>query len=214
MIHDFLHFLEHSIEKGTLPGTTAQQKMSPQFLSGQIPSRGHANSSTRISSVLVALCPDQHHNITVLLTLRSKHLNHHSRQISFPGGKVDSGETVEQTALRETYEEVNIIPDKISITGELTGLYVRKSDNYVHPIVGYCRTKPKLKINPLEVEQAFFVPLKKLTGEQYLEYRQQKISGLPMQVPYWNIHEKVPLWGATAMMLSELVTLYELFMEQ
>ena len=214
MIEDFKQYLQHALSKTRLPGEPAQQKMSPKFPGGQIPSRGEMSNNTRNSSVLMALCPDKNSNVTVLLTLRSKHLNHHSRQISFPGGKIDEGETVEQTALREAYEEVHLHPDLVSVLGELTGLYVQKSDNYVRPIVGFCETTPQININPLEVEQAFFVPLNELERDENVKYKKQQVSGFSMIVPYWDIHHTIPLWGATAMMLSELVTLYELFLKQ
>lgn len=210
-----INFINNKIKKGQLPGRKSQRKMSPRLPNGVVPPRFKKQPDTRVSSVLVLLSPSvkaesAQNKIEVLLTLRSQQVAHHGGQISFPGGKNESGETNAETALREAREEVNLNTDTVQILGELTGLYVYKSNNFVHPVVGYTSQKPELSVDKNEVQEAFFVRLDDLINKRNKTEDVWEISNQKLEVPYWTLHD-TPLWGATAMMLSELVDLYREF---
>jgi 8-oxo-dGTP pyrophosphatase MutT (NUDIX family) len=174
------------------------------------------------SGVLALLHPSNQFNshvaslswrqINLIITHRSEDIDH-SGQLSFPGGKSGPRETAVETALREAQEEIGIDPDRVSILGKLSGLYISKSNNFVHPVVGWIPQAPHLKINPLEVQEAFSVALPQLLNDELMEREYWKIHNYGLHVPFWAIHD-VPLWGATAMMTSELVSLCEDYLDQ
>ena len=144
----------------------------------------------------------------VLLTLRSQELPTHKGQISFPGGRADKNESIIETALRELQEEVGIPADKVNVLGQITSLYIPNSRNFVHPIVGFIQNIPELQLNPTEVSEAFFIDLDTLTNTNNRQIEDWMIRDKHYKVPYWNIHHSTPLWGATAMILSEFISLY------
>ena len=157
------------------------------------------------SGVLVPLFPGDDGRIHVLLTLRSSNIPH-GGQISFPGGRCEMGETVLQTALRETEEEVGIGASHITIAGALSPYYLYKTNNRITPFVGLMEGLPAMRINPNEVEEVFSVPLSRLMFGDVLRHHTRHFGGKAFRVPFWDVHE-VPLWGATAMILSELLEL-------
>lgn len=169
-------------------------------------------SLVRKSAVLVPLIPQQSGCPLVLLTLRSTKLNHHGGQISFPGGRIEPDETVEQAALREAHEEVGLLPNEVQLIGTLTGLYVPPSKNFIHPVVGLLDTLPPLSLDENEVAEAFTIGLDQLADPAARQDVAREIfDGSRVSVPTWQVHATTPLWGATAMILSELVALWEEF---
>jgi 8-oxo-dGTP pyrophosphatase MutT (NUDIX family) len=150
-------------------------------------------------------------NKDVLFTLRSSKLRKHSGQISFPGGRQDPNETDEETALRETEEEVGIPPSNIEVLGTLSHLYVPPSDSVIQPVVARLNKPSPIKVNPDEVDEAFFVNLNKFDGEDKLKVKNTEYKGKPFSYPYWDVHHKVPLWGATAIIMSEFMHLVDEF---
>ncbi|MDX1586983.1 MAG: CoA pyrophosphatase [Balneolaceae bacterium] len=161
------------------------------------------------SSVLILLFPNEDDRLELILTLRSRDIDH-GGQISLPGGRSDEDESYVETALRETKEEVGIEPESIEILGMLSDLYVSHSNNLVKPVVGYMPAIPELTTNPAEVEEAFTVEVKSLAAKKNLTVENWDLKKYSYEVPYWDIHE-VPLWGATAMILNELLDLYREF---
>mgnify|MGYP006282583687 CR=1 FL=1 len=219
MFHPFINYLYSKLQ-GPLPGLQAQLEMAP--LPDENPSQmrkmaAEGNSFTRNSSVLVLLCPPpgieeepelRQNTPHIVLTLRSQAIKHHGGQISFPGGKREADETPEQTALREAHEEIGLEPEQVKIVGRLTHLYVHKSNNDVQPVVGYVSRKPVFYPDEHEVAEAFTVSLDDLAHSDRLIKDTWILRDTPFTVPYWDIHPEVPLWGATAMMMSELLYLY------
>ncbi len=209
MLENYIQFLKKRL-KEELPGQKSHLKMAPML--GKSPYRGFKPlAGYRKSSVLVLLLPGRKNQIDILFTLRSDTLSSHRGQISFPGGKSESCETSEQTAIRETYEETGIHPEEIEVAGRLSSLYVPPSNSLIQPVAGFCRKNPQLKLNPDEVREAFTVPADTFLKKEILRREMWRFEDKEIEVPFWNVH-KTPLWGATAMILSELIEIYSSFL--
>jgi 8-oxo-dGTP pyrophosphatase MutT (NUDIX family) len=135
-----------------------------------------------------------------LLTLRSSTLKSHTGQISFPGGRIEPGETPEDAALRECEEETGIPAHLPEILGRLTPITSPASKGAVLPIVAWLDEDVPIRIHPDEVEEAFWQPLDELGEPTVTEW---ELRGMKMLVPHWPVH-RVPLWGLTACVLEEL----------
>lgn len=195
-----------------LPGTVAQKKMAP-FDGSDRASRPPSGVRYHNSAVLILLTRPlfDENGYRILLTLRSKDMPTHKGQISLPGGRVESGETEIDTAIREAHEEVGIHGDEILVLGKLTNLFIPNSRNYVHPVVACAKNEPELIPNSREVDEAFFVALDELANPEKVRTENWVIRNNTYRVPFWDVHQATPLWGATAMILSELVDLYRAF---
>lgn len=209
-MHGFLIFLEARLEE-ELPGRMAQLKMAPEPVGKGSLRQMEAPVDAAQSSVLVLIFPNQEDELELVLTLRSDDINH-GGQISFPGGRAEKDETIRETALREAREEIGINLDEIKVIGFLTELFVAHSNSRVVPVVGVMDHRPEFNVNPDEVEEVFAVELDALLHKKNLTVEDWNLQQNTYQVPYWNVH-RVPLWGATAMMLSELLDLYREFLE-
>ncbi len=191
------------------PGAAAQRRMAPSNRA-LTPEPG---VTPRQSAILMPLYPSgegREIEVEVLFTLRAQALNHHSSEISFPGGGAEYGDdTLRQTALREVEEELGIPPDAIRILGELTPLYIPPSRNLVHPFVGWMPALPPLDPDPVEVAEVLRASLAHLLDPQNSGAYVWRHNGRMRSAPCYQIDHREPVWGATAMMLSELLALIE-----
>jgi 8-oxo-dGTP pyrophosphatase MutT (NUDIX family) len=146
----------------------------------------------------------------VLLTRRSTRLSSHRGEISFPGGRADEGESIVDAAIRETFEEVGIESSLLSVHCELSPLSTFVSRSYIVPVIASIETKPVLQINEHEVERAFWIPLAELirpdtyVSETWTFTMSDQPSAQPMHFFYLDDET---VWGATARMLHELLSL-------
>jgi len=209
-MHPFLKFLDQRLAD-PLPGKSAQMKMAPTPV-GNNPGPDRLYNPPRhatSSSVLVPFVENGKGQLELILTLRSSKIRH-GGQISFPGGRQEKGETNTQTALRETHEEIGIPSSHIKVLGCMSELYINKSNSHVTPVVGVIDKRPEMHLDPQEVEEAFYIRFTDLLDDDLKEVEEWELHTYTYHVPYWKVHH-VPLWGATAMMLSELVELYREF---
>jgi 8-oxo-dGTP pyrophosphatase MutT (NUDIX family) len=139
---------------------------------------------------------------SILLTLRSSRLNAHAGQVSFPGGRIEPGETPEQAALREAAEEVGLDPALPELLGRLPAL-LTGTGYCVTPVVGLLRPPFELRRDPNEVEEAFEYPLAQLLDPAAPERRAQEFRGRLREFWVWP-HDRHYIWGATASMLVTL----------
>ncbi len=141
--------------------------------------------------------------VTVLLTQRTAHLNDHPSQISFPGGRVESGDQNRiETALREAEEEIGLDRHLIEIVGHLPD-YEMPSGFRISPVVGWIEAPFELKLDPIEVDSAFEVPLSFVLDPSNHRRRSFHFDGRHrhyMAMPYEGRY----IWGATAGMLYSL----------
>lgn len=202
----FIHALENRLAVD-LPGEQAQIKMAPiRSEEYRRPSPDH-----KVACVLALIFPkDNKWNIALIERADSHPDDKHAGQISFPGGRLDpSDDSYEDCALRETYEEIGVAPDSIGVLGELTSIYVYVSNFLVHPFVGFTTEYPRFIKQESEVKTILEVPLKhfiksKNKGFMDLEIR----STILKDTPYYDIQGH-KIWGATAMILSELEHIIE-----
>lgn len=184
-----------------LPGKEAQLLMSPS--NRKTSNNTYAKDSVRDSSVLILLY-SKNGKIHIPFTLRQKYNGAHSGQVSLPGGKTEPTDlSFEHTALRETYEEIGIPMDQITVIGALTPTYIPKSNFIVYPFIAYCSVQPTFIPDSIEVAKIIEAPLEKLLDPDTIEIFERDINGYHITAPYFNIdNEKI--WGATAMIISEL----------
>lgn len=206
---DFINYLT-KLRKEELTGFESHKKMVP-FKTNPNIREFTPKEDTKESSVLLLFTETEKQNLELTFTLRSSKLRKHSGQISFPGGRKEKGETNIETALRESNEEIGLKSNDIEIITELSQLYVPPSNNVVYPIIGYSNQKLNLTANPDEVEEIIPIEFKHFLNMDNKKYSKNLYSNQISEFPYWDINHKVPLWGATAIILQELLDLWAKF---
>jgi 8-oxo-dGTP pyrophosphatase MutT (NUDIX family) len=127
----------------------------------------------------------------------------HSGQISFPGGKAEPGETIIQTALRETWEEIGVKPEDVNVIGVLSEFFVMPSNFMVTPVVGYMTRRPEFVPDKIEVARILEGDIRRLMPEESITISEIVVAKTyKLNAPHFLIDNEV-VWGATAMMLNE-----------
>ena len=190
--------------QGALPGKEAQLLMAPQPID---PRRIAAKvpEDHRKSGVLLLLYPDAS-TIYFPLIKRPQYPGAHSGQVALPGGKVEDWDPdVIFTALREAEEEIGIDAGKVEVIGSLTELYIPVSNFLVSPIVGFLDHKPTFIPEQREVARIIPTALNHLVQPDIVKLTPISLGGGKyLETPYFDIAGEV-VWGATAMILSELI---------
>ena len=187
-----------------LPGPWAQVTMAPRPRSLR-PAEG---VSPRRAGVLLLLYPlDEGPHL--VLTVRTPDLNHHSGQISLPGGGwEDQDHSLQETALRETEEELGIDTADVEVLGPLTPLYIPPSNNCVYPFVAITSRRPVFHPDPIEVADLLEVPLSLLIDPATRCEEEWVWREAPLHVPFYAVGEH-KVWGATAIILAEFLSLLD-----
>jgi 8-oxo-dGTP pyrophosphatase MutT (NUDIX family) len=154
----------------------------------------------------LALLYPAEHGWCLPLTLRTVELPDHAGQISFPGGRVEVGEPSEQAALRELTEELGAGPAGITVLGQLSPVYLFRSNFLIQPWLAAAVVRPAWRPNPAEVAELLEVPLAALAAPSSTRIELRRQDGIDFRAPgfVWQRHT---IWGATAMILAELVAL-------
>jgi len=153
------------------------------------------------SAVLILLYP-KNNTFNFILTLRSNKVESHKGQISLPGGVQEKNESLEQTALRETNEEIGVLPKIIELLGNLSTIYIPFSGFNIYPYVGWTESVPDLQASEDEVEKIIEVSIDELIDDTNQRKKNTTIRGVPVTMPYFNLNNEI-VWGATSMILSE-----------
>ncbi len=164
------------------------------------------------AAVLVALF-EEDGETRVLLTVRSGHLRSHRGEVAFPGGRLDPGESNDDGALREAYEEVHLDPAEVTIVGHLSALPTVSSNTFMTPVVATLSRRPVTEAAPDEVARIFDVSLTELLDEGVFREEWWSVPGRPgadgspgAEFPVWFFTAGGEIiWGATARVLTELL---------
>lgn len=186
-----------------LPGEEAQYQMAP-FHRKRIEDALLEMSSFKPSAVMLAFCLDSDNSVYIPLIERVSYVGAHSAQISLPGGKFDlSDESLLNTALRECYEEIGL--NGIEVIGSLTQIKIPVSQFIVHPFIGICKAKePLLKLDEREVKSIIKLRLEDLLNDEIIKIGAVSLNENQQIKTAWFDVEGYQVWGATAMILSEL----------
>ncbi|WP_318312459.1 NUDIX hydrolase [Flagellimonas crocea] len=204
---DFNEFCQLALKLKNLPlpGEDSHNKMSPQLRIQWFKDNRIEDLRPKRAGVMALFYPDQDKNARLLLILRKVYQGVHSNQIGFPGGKVEKQDrNLMDTALRETHEEVGVPPDKVEIIKELSEVYIPPSNFLVQPFMGiYPDPQPFVK-EESEVERLVEVYLKDfLDDSNHIEEILSTSYAKNINVPAFKLNGYT-VWGATAMMLSEI----------
>jgi 8-oxo-dGTP pyrophosphatase MutT (NUDIX family) len=200
----FLTQLQHDLQQ-PLPGQAAQFNMAPQPRPGaEMEETDHPGA--RQSSVLVLFYPYEE-TIYLPLILRPTYPGVHSDQVGLPGGGYEPQDgNLVQTALREAQEEIGVDSAQITVLGQLSKLYIRPSNNLVLPVVGWCAERPTFRPDPREVALLIEASLLEFLDPANLRTEVWEFQNRTAHVPLFGIQNQV-IWGATAMILGELLAL-------
>ena len=189
--------------KGPLPGAPAHALLAPR------PRRewpaGFDAALARDAAGLLLLFPVDG-RAHIVLTVRSNRLGRHGGQISLPGGAVEPGETFEQAALREAREEIGLATDTLRLLGALSPVDIPVSGFTLHPIVASTPERPSLTPADGEVAAILEVAVDALVQGAAVRQRQATGGGPAVTTPMF-LAGGAEVWGATAMVLSELLAL-------
>ena len=170
--------------------------------------------NARLSAVLCLLFP-HNEELYVVLMKRREDKTAHSGQVSFPGGRHEkTDEDLKATALREANEEMGIISADVDLLGALTPLYIPVSNFQVYPFVGFYAGRPDYNLSHNEVSYSIEVPLNNLLHSDrkiVTDVISPAIPDVIRKVKAYQLEDGTIIWGATAMIISELeVVLNEL----
>ncbi len=190
--------------KRPLPGRQAQLRLAP----ADVPDRFEVPRHARRAAVLMLLFPCHGHWALALIR-RTSHepRDRHAGQIAFPGGRAEKGDAdLRFTAVREAHEEIGVLPSALHHLGALSPLYIPVSNYLVHPFLAWTQQRPDFRLQAGEVAELLEPPVLHLLQPEVLTCRPMRLSSgkfLP-RVPCYVWQGNV-IWGASAMMLSELL---------
>ncbi len=208
---DFSHFINNiaNLKKEKLLATDAHIKMAPLERITYLKDKSYTEKQPRNAAVLMLVYP-KNDIAHLALIVRNTYPGVHSSQIGFPGGKEELEDaTLEITALRETEEEIGIAMNKIEVIRQCSEIYIPPSNFLVTPYLGFATENLEFIPNPDEVKRVLELPIHQLLNEEIIVQTKMTTSyATNIDVPAFQV-EKYVVWGATAMMLSELKELFK-----
>ena len=209
---ELIDFLEKRLRM-EMPGAEAHNLMQPKMPNGEPIPMKHAKSP-RKGGVLILLYSENGRAHFPLIQ-RPRYEGIHSGQMALPGGRFEKEDKNQfQTALRETEEEIGVDMNKVEVIGNLSEFFVAASNYMVLPVIGKIDFKPNFIPEPKEVYDIVTPPIGHLIDPSRLKEKEMIVrNGFRLQCPYYDLEGRT-VWGATAMMLSELVVLLQEFKQQ
>jgi len=203
LFSDFIKYVP-KIEKEKLLSTDAHVKMAPLERISFLKEINYLDKKPKKAAVLMLFYPKN--EITHLaLIVRNTYPGVHSSQIGFPGGKVELEDLdLMHTALRETHEEVGVHPEKVTIIKPFSEIYIPPSNFLVYPFMGVSHEELEFIPDLDEVKRVLEFPLSLFLDDTTISNVKMTTSyATDIEVPAFMV-EKYVVWGATAMMMSEL----------
>jgi 8-oxo-dGTP pyrophosphatase MutT (NUDIX family) len=161
----------------------------------------------RISSAVLLPIYNKEEQCHILFTQRTNNVKEHKGQISFPGGARQDSESLLDTALRESQEEVGLSPNQVEVLGELDDTATTTSNFVVTPFVGVIPWPNDLRADGWETDEIIEVPIGALLAKSSREDRKEVIGGQPVTSYFYHYGDRV-IWGATARILHQFLELY------
>jgi 8-oxo-dGTP pyrophosphatase MutT (NUDIX family) len=202
----FDQFLKYALKvlNVELPAMNAHRKMAPPNREELLKNTDFTKVVPKKAAVMMLFYPKAHQTHLALI-LRNSYNGVHSSQIAFPGGKVEVEDfDLEQTAIRETHEEIGVLPSAINVVRAFTEVYIPPSNYMVYPFLGYCQDALDFELQVDEVAGIVELPLIDFLDDKIIVTNTMMTSYAgSIEVPGFQVNEHF-VWGATAMMLSEL----------
>ena len=203
---DFQYFLQFipALVQTQLSASFSHEKMIPLERKVLLAKMDVKDIKPKEAAVTMLFYPKNKETHLVLI-VRNSYKGVHSAQIAFPGGKFESADVdFKTTALRETEEEIGVDRSKIEIIKAFTSLYIPPSNFMVHPFLGICKEEIHFKPDPVEVAAVIELPLAVFRDDTIIVTETLTTSyATSIEVPAFKIEGHI-VWGATAMLLSEL----------
>ena len=208
---EFTHFINNiaNLKKEKLLATDAHIKMAPLERISYLKDKSYSENEPKNAAVLMLVYP-KNEMAHLALIVRNTYPGVHSSQIGFPGGKEELEDgTLEFTALRETEEEVGVQIEKVEIIRRCSEIYIPPSNFLVTPFLGFSNENLQFTPNPAEVKRVIELPIHHLLNDETIVQTKMTTSyATDIDVPAFQV-ENFLIWGATAMMLSELKELFK-----
>ena len=155
--------------------------------------------------LILLLHKNNNEDMRILFTKRSSNLSTHSGEVSFPGGKwEEQDESLFDTAVRESYEEIGLKKNNMIKLGSLNFLLSRHKVE-VNPFVGYLETE-QIFVGNYEIDTIFTVPISFLTNPKNISYKEFNRKDLKVSIPSW-VYNGNHIWGLTAMITADFLNI-------
>lgn len=161
-------------------------------------------------SAVLVLLGDGPGGAELLLTRRPWHIRTHKGEVSFPGGRLDRGETFEEAALREAHEEVGLAPDEVQLVGRLQPIRLAVSDTWVVPVFARIAQPRELVGHDAEVDRVFWVPLHDFTlpgtfhEEHWTRFDMPGGTLHNISILFFDLDDET-VWGLTARVIASML---------
>ncbi len=206
-----LHALDAVGQRGPVPDDVGGDAM---FAGATIVNESELPTVSYVNAGVLAALFEEEGEARVILTRRSSGLRTHKGEVSFPGGRVNKGEDTAAAARREAHEEVDLDPALVTMVGWLHPVTTLASPALIVPVVATLPGRPRLVASPGEVERVFDVTLAELADPAIFHEERWKVPGriIPgspdnsFAVRFFEVSGEM-IWGATARMISELITI-------
>jgi 8-oxo-dGTP pyrophosphatase MutT (NUDIX family) len=206
-----LHALDGLGQRGSLPDDVGGDAL---FAGATIVNESEAPALGHVNAGVLAALFEEDGEARLILTRRSSRLRTHKGEVSFPGGRLNEGEDPATAARREAHEEVDLDPALVKMVGWLHPVTTLASPALIVPVIAVLPGRPHLVASPREVERVFDVALAELADPAVFHEERWQVPGriIPnspdnsFAVRFFEVSGEL-IWGATARMISELVTI-------